>query len=166
MPESLSDDLLAKKAVLEKFIADELCQWEAEAQDADRSALRELRQRVAKRSAELGIFQMSQPRSVGGTAATQLELLVMQETLARANLSTLSGAVFGGGAGPMSGATGRLREEYVRCAFYQFVIDQLANSLRSWTRCSRGRSAALLGSQSRVAKSHARELFRSKAFRS
>ena len=113
MPENLDAALLEKRATLEAFIEDQLRPWEAEAA-ADAAALRSLRAAVARRSAELGIYQMSQPRSVGGSEATQLELLVMQETLARANLERLSGAVFGGGAGPIGGATGRLKEEYLQ----------------------------------------------------
>ena len=113
MPENLEPALLEKQAVLQAFIDGELREWDAEAA-ADPSRARELRGKVAKRSAELGIFQMSQPESIGGTAATQLELLVMQETLARANLGSMGGAVFGGGAGPMAGATGRLRDEYLQ----------------------------------------------------
>ena len=79
---------------LEAFIADELSQWEAEAA-ANPDAVPTLRAAVARRSAELGFYQMTQPRSVGGSEASQLELLVMQETLARANLEHVSGAVFG-----------------------------------------------------------------------
>ena len=112
MPENLDPALLEKQAVLEEFISTELSVWEEVAAAGDAATARTLRGKVAKRSAELGIFQMSQPEAVGGTAASQLELLVLQETLARANCESLSGAVFGGGAGPVGGATGQLREEY------------------------------------------------------
>ena len=37
----------------------------------------------------------------------------MRETLARANVPLLASAVFGGGAGPLEGATGRLRSHYL-----------------------------------------------------
>ena len=113
MPENLDAALLEKQAVLEEFIDTELILWEEQAAAADAATARALRGKVAKRSAELGIYQMSQPEAVGGTAASQLELLVLQETLARANCESLSSAVFGGGAGPVGGATGQLREEYV-----------------------------------------------------
>jgi alkylation response protein AidB-like acyl-CoA dehydrogenase len=113
MVEDLDATLLAKRASLEAFIADELSQWEAEAA-ANPDAVPTLRTAVARRSAELGFYQMTQPRSVGGSEASQLELLVMQETLARANLEHVSGAVFGGSAGPIAGATGKLKDEYLQ----------------------------------------------------
>ena len=113
MPEDLDTALLEKRAVLEAFIEDELSSWEAEAR-ANPDAVPSLRVAVARRSAQLGIYQMSQPRSVGGSEASQLELLVLQETLARANLEHLSSAVFGGSAGPIAGATGRLKEKYLQ----------------------------------------------------
>lgn len=114
MPELLSPELEEMRSTLQNFVASELSDWEAEAASStDAATLQRLRATVAARSAELGIFKMTQPRDVGGLAASQLEIVVVQESLARANLPLLSGAVLGGGAGPLSGATGRLRDEYL-----------------------------------------------------
>ena len=79
----------------------------------NKSEFRTLRKQVAKRSSELGFFKMTQPKSIGGQPATQLEIIAFQEALSTANVPMLSSSVFGPGAGILGRATGELRERYL-----------------------------------------------------
>ena len=113
----------ARLGALQRFIRSELLPLEAEAAaaaaltDGNRTPpqlLRELRRKVARRSAALGFFGMTQPASFGGAPASQIEILLCREALAAANLPKLGTAVFGPGAGLLGTATGKLRERYLQ----------------------------------------------------
>jgi len=94
------------------FITNELAPWESAAV-SNKMNLRAVRIKVARRSSELGFFQMTQPKSVGGNPASRSELVLLWETLASANLPIVEGYVFGPGAGVLRNATGLLRERYM-----------------------------------------------------
>ena len=70
MAEQLDAHVLQRRAVLERFVKEELRELEVQAAHADEPQLRRLRAQVAARSAEHGLYGMTQPREAGGTQAT------------------------------------------------------------------------------------------------
>jgi len=117
MVEYLSQEGQQKLNSFESFLHNELKPLEEKAKMAteanNKSEFRTLRKQVTKRSSELGFFKMTQPKSIGGQPATQLEIIAFQEALSTANVPMLSSSVFGPGAGMLGRATGELRERYL-----------------------------------------------------
>lgn len=113
MPESLSPELIDLRDRVQTFIDDDLGPLEtALGDDATASAPEETRRKVRERSRELGFFQMTQPRAFGGSEAGALELTVVREALAAANLR-VARFVFGPGPGVLGSVTGELRDAYL-----------------------------------------------------
>lgn len=111
MPESLPPDLIALRDRIHAFVDGELQPLEADL-DADAPVPADVRQIVRERSKELGLFGMTQPKSVGGTEAGPLAMVVARETLAAGN-STLTRLIFGPGPGMLARAEGDLRTRYL-----------------------------------------------------
>ena len=111
MPESLPPDLVALRDRIRAFVDDDLRPLE-DGLDTDASTPVEVRQIVRERSKELGLFGMTQPRSVGGSEAGPLAMVVARETLAAGN-SSLTRYVFGPGPGMLARAEGDLRTRYL-----------------------------------------------------
>ncbi len=111
MPEQLTPELLALRERTQAFIDDDLRPLQARA-DAGEADAAEVRRSVVARSRELGFFGMTQPLDFGGTEAGALELTVVRETLAAANLR-VSGSAFGPGPGVLRSTEGALRERYL-----------------------------------------------------
>lgn len=108
MPEHLSPDQDALLQRAETFVEERLVPLtDTYADDPE-----ELRQRVIGASREAGFFGMTQPRELGGRAASTLELVIVREALARSGLSARR-HVFGPGAGVLAGVEGELRAEYL-----------------------------------------------------
>lgn len=111
MPESLPPDLVALRDRIRTFVDEDLRPLEA-GLDVDGPIPAEVRARVRERSKALGLFGMTQPKSVGGTEAGPLAMVVARETLAAGN-SSLTRAVFGPGPGMLARAEGDLRTRYL-----------------------------------------------------
>ena len=111
MPEQLTPELIALRERTQAFVDDDLrpLQERADGGTVDDT---EVRRSVVARSRELGLFGMTQPRDFGGTEAGALELTVVRETLAAANLG-VARSVFGPGPGVLARAEGQLRERYL-----------------------------------------------------
>ncbi|MDP6605977.1 MAG: acyl-CoA dehydrogenase family protein, partial [Dehalococcoidia bacterium] len=95
----------------QRFIDDDLRPLEerAAAGEIDGAAVRRA---VIERSRELEFFGMTQPADFGGSAAGPMELTVVREALAAANLG-VARSVFGPGPGVLARAEGPLRERYL-----------------------------------------------------
>ena len=111
VPESLPPDLAALRDRIRAFVEDELRPLEAGI-DQDEAAPSDVRQIVRERSKELGLFGMTQPRSMSGSEAGPLAMAVARETLAAGNCS-LTRYVFGPGPGMLARAEGDLRVRYL-----------------------------------------------------
>ncbi len=111
MPEQLTEELTELRDRTQRFIDDDLRPLDerAAAGEVDGAAVRRA---VIERSRELEFFGMTQPRDFGGSAAGPLELTVVRETLAAANLA-VARSVFGPGPGVLARAEGPLRERYL-----------------------------------------------------
>ena len=72
-----------------------------------------LRKEVVAKSKEYGIFQLTQPKELGGTGAGPMALTIARETIAAANLPAGSGYVFGADPGLLRNLTGEARAEYL-----------------------------------------------------
>ena len=108
MPEHLPADLETLRNRAATFVEDVLRPADAEMTEggADVAA------RVREASKEAGFFYMTQPEEFGGRPATSLELTVLRELFAAANLRS-SRFVFGPGPGVLHAAEGSLRENYL-----------------------------------------------------
>lgn len=113
MPESLPPELSELRARVEALVA-ELRELEPQVPEehGDLRVPESLRARVRARSQELGFFQMTQPREVGGTEAGPLALTVLREALAAGN-TPFSRDLLGPDPGLLRHAEGALRERYL-----------------------------------------------------
>lgn len=111
MPESLPPDLVALRDRVRAFVDGDLRPLE-EGLSPNGPVPAEVRRRVRERSKEIGLFGMTQPRSVGGSEAGPLAMVVARETLAAGN-SGLARYVFGPGPGMLARAEGDLRTRYL-----------------------------------------------------
>lgn len=111
MPDQLTPDLVELRDRLQRFIDDDLRPLDEQVV-AGGMTEREAAPQVAKRSRELGFFQLTQPKEFGGTEAGPLALTVVRETLAAANLR-VTRSVLGPGPGVLRNTTGELRERYL-----------------------------------------------------
>lgn len=111
MPESLPPDLVALRDRIRAFVDEDLRPLAA-GLEPDAAPPAEVRARVRERSKALGLFGMTQPRSVGGSEAGPLAMVVARETLAAAN-NGLTRYVFGPGPGMLARAEGDLRARYL-----------------------------------------------------
>jgi len=111
VPESLPPELIDLRERIQTFIAADLRPLEAGLTE-DGPAPDPVRARVRDRSKVLGLFGMTQPRSVGGSEAGPLAMVVARETLAAGN-SSLTRFVFGPGPGMLARAEGELRTRYL-----------------------------------------------------
>ncbi len=108
MPENLSAEQLALKDAVDDFVEGTLRSLEAQLEgDADT-----VRREVIQASKGIGLFGMTQPAAFGGGEAGIVELTVIRETLAAANLRT-AGWVLGPGPGVLAGAQGALKAQYL-----------------------------------------------------
>ncbi len=111
MPESLPPELVDLRDRIQTFIAEDLRPLEA-GLPPDGPVPAEVRAGVRERSKALGLFGMTQPRSVGGSEAGPLAMVVARESLAAGN-SNLTRYVFGPGPGMLARAEGELRTRYL-----------------------------------------------------
>lgn len=113
MPESIPPELLELRSRAAAFV-EELRPLEAEVREehGDLRVPEALRARVRARSQELGLFQMTQPREVGGTEAGPLALTVLREALAAGN-TPFERDILGPDPGLLRRAEGALRERYL-----------------------------------------------------
>jgi alkylation response protein AidB-like acyl-CoA dehydrogenase len=113
MPEHLPEAVVEVRELVKAFIQDSLIglesRLEAAGTDAERAAIMAM---ARDRSRELGLFYKTQPEAYGGKPATALELTMIRELLAEANLKVGS-QVLGPGPGILANATGDLREHYL-----------------------------------------------------
>jgi alkylation response protein AidB-like acyl-CoA dehydrogenase len=110
MPEMLTQSHLDLKVKTESFIKDTLVPLE-EMLDHNGEP-KSIREKVIAASTKAGLFTMTQPASYHGKEVSALELTVVRETLAAANLK-ISAHVFGPGPGVLATATGPLKENYL-----------------------------------------------------
>ena len=108
MPEQLPDDVEALRVRAAAFVDDVLRPADAQIAEGDGDAA----SRVREASKEAGFFYMTQPEEFGGRPGTSLELTVLREMFAAANLIS-SRFVFGPGPGVLHAAEGSLRENYL-----------------------------------------------------
>ena len=105
MPEFLDQEYQELKTRLDQLVdvLDALPELQPEA----------LRKEVVAKSKEYGIFQLTQPKELGGTGAGPMALTIARETIAAANLPAGSGYVFGADPGLLRNLTGEARAEYL-----------------------------------------------------
>jgi alkylation response protein AidB-like acyl-CoA dehydrogenase len=110
MPEMLTKSHLELKEKTESFIKDTLIPLEemTDATGDDKT----FREKVIRESKEAGLFTMTQPASYNGKEASALELTIVREALASANLRAAA-HVLGPGPGVLATATGSLKENYL-----------------------------------------------------
>lgn len=113
MPEHLPEALIEVRELISAFIQEHLrpleIQLEAAGRDEERAMVMAT---VRDKSRELGLFYKTQPEEYGGKPGTTLELTMIRELLAEANLKVCS-QVLGPGPGILANATGELREQYL-----------------------------------------------------
>lgn len=113
MPEHLPEALIEVRELASAFIQEHLrpleSQLAAAGTDEERAGVMAT---VRDKSRELGLFYKTQPESYGGKPGTTLELTMIRELLAEANLKVCS-QVLGPGPGILANATGELREQYL-----------------------------------------------------
>lgn len=105
MPENLPEDILRVRESAEKFI-DQVIRPIGDADDAEAAS------QVREASKEAGFFFKTQPEEFGGHPASALELTVLRELFAHANLP-LTRHVFGPGPGALHAVEGKLKDEYL-----------------------------------------------------
>ena len=98
MPECLSADLDALRDRVDTLARERLVPL----RDDESLAAGERASRVRAASKEAGVFGMTQPRDLGGSAASALALTVARDALAARNVIHLSG-IFGPGPGVLGG---------------------------------------------------------------
>ena len=113
MPENLSPELLAIRVQTQQFVDEILKPMEASlGEDAESPIPEEVRSRVREESRQSGLFYKTQPAEFGGQPAGVLELTMLRELFAAANLR-LSQFVFGPGPGALGRAQGDLKSNYL-----------------------------------------------------
>lgn len=108
MPENLTPEQRALKQRVDDFIDNRLRPLEPRLDDDPET----VRRAVIQASKAAGLFGMTQPAAFGGSQAGSVELTLVWETLAAANLRT-SEWVLGPGPGMLAGAGGALKEQYL-----------------------------------------------------
>ena len=108
MPEGLPAELTALRDRVAVLAREQLVAL----RDDDTLAPAERAARVRAASKDAGVFGMTQPRDVGGSAASSLALTVARDTLAADNVVHLGG-IFGPGPGALGGAEEPLRTTHV-----------------------------------------------------
>lgn len=104
MPESLSPELIDLQQRCNTFAEQVLLNADGDAATA--------KAQVRDAAKQAGLFAMTQPTSVGGTAASQLALTVARETLCRHNPQHLD-AVFGPSPGVLADVSEPLRSSHL-----------------------------------------------------
>ncbi|HJN50127.1 MAG: acyl-CoA dehydrogenase family protein [Pseudomonadales bacterium] len=113
MPENLSPELLALRVQTQQFVDATIRPLEASlAEDAEQPIPQEIAQKVREEAQQLGLFYKTQPAEFGGQPAGTLELTMLRELLAAANLR-LSQFVFGPGPGALGAAQGEVKSKYL-----------------------------------------------------
>ncbi len=108
MPENLTAEQLTLKNTVDDFVDNTLHSLEAQL-DNDAG---KVRREVIQASKGIGLFGMTQPAACGGSEAGVVELTLIRETLAAANLRTAQW-VLGPGPGVLAGAEGALKAQYL-----------------------------------------------------
>lgn len=111
MPDSLPADLEATRQEMRRLIDTILLPLEAEIRE-ETAVPGEIQAKVRQASQQSGFFYKTQPAAFGGNPASVLELTMLREMLASANLR-LGGFVFGPGPGVLHAAEGHLKQEYL-----------------------------------------------------
>jgi acyl-CoA dehydrogenase len=113
MPENLPRHIQDTRTRAVKFIAEELMPLESSIDDdTDESRLGEIRATVREKSRQQGFFFKTQPEEYGGTPASTLELTMLRELFAAANLK-MADQIFGPGPGILANAKGELKSLYL-----------------------------------------------------
>jgi alkylation response protein AidB-like acyl-CoA dehydrogenase len=112
-PIALPPEIVALRARLRAFIADELAPASVREGIADEAqASPALRRWARARSAELGFYQLAQPAELGGGGLGPVGLAALHEEIARSQCP-LGGLVLGGDGGLLRMATGSRRERFL-----------------------------------------------------
>lgn len=111
MPDNLPESINCSHSNALEFIEDVVRPLE-HSLDEDAPVPRDLQRRVQEASREAGFFYKTQPAEYGGNPGTQLELTLLRETFAAANLR-LGAFVFGPTPGLLHSAEGQLKEQYL-----------------------------------------------------
>lgn len=111
MPENLPAQLISVKQETESFINDFLKPLEEDISE-DGVIPDEIKTKVREASRARGLFFKTQPKDFGGDPAGALELTMLRELFASANLR-LGALVFGPGPGVLHAATGELKKNYL-----------------------------------------------------
>lgn len=111
MPEQLPQELLDIADRADRFAIDVLLPLKRAVLAGEVDA-RQARKSVIEHAKEVGFFQLTQPRSVGGTAASTLTLVTVIDALAQHNPEWLSD-VLGPGPGILAAVDEPLRSRYL-----------------------------------------------------
>jgi len=113
-PTPLPPEIVALREKLSRFLGDELLPAERSEDVRDETQARpDLRSWVRTRSAELGLYRLAQPVSLGGSGLGPLGLATLYEEIARSQC-VLHDCILGGDGGLLKLATGAQRERYLR----------------------------------------------------
>ena len=113
-PTPLPPEIVALREKLYRFLEDELLPAERNEDVRDEKEARpDLRSWVRTRSAELGLYRLAQPASLGGGGLGPLGLTTLYEEIARSQC-VLHDCILGGDGGLLKLATGAQRERYLR----------------------------------------------------
>jgi len=113
MPENLSPELLAIREQTQQFVDETLRPLEESLGDDFKLPVSdEIRKKVREEAQRTGLFYKTQPVEFGGHPAGTLELTMLRELFAAANLR-VSQYVFGPGPGALSTAQGDLKTKYL-----------------------------------------------------
>ena len=112
MPEHLSIEMMKVRTEAESFM-EELIQTEQSLRpESTESEWNEARRKVRQRSQDLGLFYKTQAEEYGGNPASVLELTMLRELFASANLS-ITDAIFGPGPGILGQSEGEMKTRYL-----------------------------------------------------
>lgn len=112
MPDSLPEEVERSRLQAGVLIEEVLRPLEDQLGEEEDPIPVDLQRQVREASRDVGIFYKTQPAEYGGTPASQLELTVLRETFAAANLR-LASFVLGPAPGILHAAEGKLKEEYL-----------------------------------------------------
>lgn len=112
MPEQLSIADIALRDRAEAFIQSDLHPTHSKV-DAGTLTAEQARQKIVDASKAAGFFALTQPRSFGGTEASNLTLCVLRDTFAAAN-NPLSRFLFGPGPGVLADCDDQLAQTYLK----------------------------------------------------
>lgn len=113
MPENLSPELLAIRAQTQQFVDETLRPLEESlGEDPELPIPDEVRKKVRQQAQQMGLFYKTQPAEFGGHPAGTLELTMLRELFAAANLR-LSQFVFGPGPGALRAVEGDIKTKYL-----------------------------------------------------